>query len=138
MPSSGAGVATTIALCLLLAVVLLGPFFGPGIARRVAGRIDDARDRRITRRPVVSPVGALVDALRRLSRELTTLPAGAPWARQHGTRMAYDKVLAQLCDELGIEHELPALGMGEARDMERLRMEDAIYGKGLRIHTVGT
>ena len=138
MPGSGGGLATTIALCVLLAVVLLGPFFGPGITRSVRRRIGDARDRRIAARPVVSPVGSLVDALRRLSRELTELPAGAPWARQHGTRMAYDDVLAKLCDELDIEHELRSLGMGWARDMERLRMEDALYGKGLRIHTVGT
>lgn len=66
------------------------------------------------------------------------MPAGAAWARQHGTQLAYDSILGQLCAALGIEHRLSAASMGWPRDMERLRMEDVVYAKGLRIHTVGT
>lgn len=131
-------VAGEILLWLLLAVLFTGPWSLPWLGRRLRAWREDVQDRRVARQPVVVPVGRYVDDLRRLSRDLASLPAGAPWARQHGTQMAYDSILTKLCDALEIDHQLAATPMGWSRDMERLRMEDAVYAKGLRIHPVGT
>lgn len=122
----------------LLALVLCAPLFAPRMVHAVCDLVEDRRDRRASRRPVVLPVGQYVDDLRRLSRELADLPAGAPYARQHGTQLAYDTVLIQLAEALGVGNDLAAAPMGWARDLERLRTGDAIYAMGLRIHTVGT
>lgn len=138
MPSDGAGVGDTILVCVLLAVVILVPLFGHRLLRWVTGLMEDLRDSRARRTPDSSRTGELVDDLRRLSRLQANLPSGAPWARQHGTQIAYDDVLADLCQALDVEHELATIPMGMSRNMERLRVEDVLYGLGLRIHTVGT
>ncbi|MEJ7702468.1 MAG: RNA 2',3'-cyclic phosphodiesterase [Geodermatophilaceae bacterium] len=98
--------------------------------RRAGRLIEDAHDRRAQRNPVSPQTGQLVDDLRRLSRRLAELPHGAPWARQHGTQIAYDDVLVALCRALGVEHDLETLSMGMTRDMERLRVEDALLCPG--------
>ncbi|MBA3417528.1 MAG: hypothetical protein ACR2KO_07005 [Geodermatophilaceae bacterium] len=138
MPSSGGGVGETVLLCVLVAIVILVPLFGPRLWRATGRLVEDRRDRRAQRNRVSPQTGQLVDDLRRLSRKLAELPHGAPWARQHGTQMAYDDVLVALCRALDVEHDLATLPMGMTRDLERLRVEDALYAMGLRIHTVGT
>lgn len=138
MPSSAGGFGETIPLLVLFAVVLGIPLFGHRLVRRVARVVEDRKDRRAQRRPAPPRTGQLVDNLRRLSRLQAELPDGAPWARQHGTQLAYDSTLVELCGALGVTHELSTLPWGLTRDVERLRVEDVIYGLGLRIHTVGT
>lgn len=138
MPSGAGGIGETVLLCVLLGLLLGGPWIGPWVLRHVRDWRDRRGDRRTARRPVVLPVGQYVDDLRRLSRELAALAPGTPWARQHGTQLAFDSVLTKLCVALDIDNELATLPVGWARDLERLRMEDAIYAFGLRIHTVGT
>lgn len=138
MPSGAGGIGETVLLCVLLGLLLGGPWIGPWALRRFRRWCDRRADRRAARRPVVLPVGQYVDDLRRLSRELAALPSGTPWARQHGTQLAFDAVLIKLCAALAVDNELAALPVGWARDLERLRMEDAVYAFGLRIHTVGT
>jgi len=44
-------------------------------------------------------------------------------AHQMGNRLAYDRVLIQACDMLGMEHELNQETSGIERDIERLRVE---------------
>lgn len=134
MPSSE---GETVLLFVLLAIIVGVPLFGGRLVRAGCRLAERVRDRRTPARPE-PPIGQLVDHLRRLSRQLAELPAGAPWARQHGTQLAYDDVLVALCRAQQIEHDLPTLAMGLTRDLERLRMEDALYGLGLRIHPVGT
>lgn len=139
MPSSGGALGETVLLFVLLAIVFLGPLFGPRLWRSGCRLAEDRKDRRALRRPSTAPsTGQLVDDLRRLSRVLAELPPGTPWARQHGTQLAYDGVLVALCGGLAVEHDLATLPVGLTRDMERLRVEDVLYGLGLRIHTVGT
>ncbi|MEJ7703843.1 MAG: hypothetical protein WKF47_09310 [Geodermatophilaceae bacterium] len=128
----------TVLLFALLALVLCAPLFAPALLHAVRDRLEDRRDRRAMRRPVIAPVGQYVDDLRRLSRELAALPAGAPFARQHGTQLAYDTVLTRLAAALDVDTALASAPVGWARDLERLRTEDAIYAMGLRIHTVGS
>lgn len=136
MPSGTGALAQEVVLWVLLAVLMTGPWVFPWLLRRFRSWRDDVGDRRAARRPVVVPVGRYVDDLRRLSRDLASLPAGTAWARQHGTQMAFDRILIELCTALEIDHDLARLPIGWARDMERLRVEDAVYAKGLRIHPV--
>lgn len=122
----------------LLAVVCLAPTVVPAVFRLVVRGLEARRERRWEKTPKVAPVGELMDGLRRLSRELATLPAGTPWARQQGTQMAYDSLLVRLCGALEIDAHLVTAPFGWARDLERLRLEEAVYAIGLRIHPVGT
>ncbi len=138
MPSGAGAVAQEVLLWVLLALLLTGPWMLPWLLRRFRKWRDDVGDARAARQPEVVPVGQYVDDLRRLSRHLAALPAGTPWARQHGTQLAFDSILTKLCAALEIDNELPSMPVGWARDLERLRMEDAVYAKGLRIHPVGT
>lgn len=138
MPSGGGGLGETILLCVLLVIVLGFPLFGHRLWRRAVRLVEDRHDRRAPRSPGRPSTGQLVDDLRRLSRVLAELPPGAPWARVHGTQLAYDDVLVALCRALDVEHGLSTASLGLVRDMERLRVEDVLYGLGLRIHTVGT
>jgi len=123
----------TVLLFVLLVLVLSAPLFGPRLFRIVRNLLEDRRDRRAARRPVIVPVGRYVDDLRRLSRELATLRDGTPFARQHGTQLAYDTVLIRLAAALGVTNDLASTPVGWARDLERLRMEDAIYTMGLHL-----
>lgn len=138
MPSSGGEIVETVLLCVMVVILLGAPLFGGAVIRSVRRRIETRRDRRPQPAPSGPSTGQLVDDLRRLSRLQAELPAGAPWARQHGTQLAFDDVLAKLCRALDVEHELDSLPMGLTRDLERLRVEEVIHGLGLRIHPVGT
>lgn len=130
--------AQLVALLGLLAVICAAPAAVPAAFRLVGRTLEARRERRWARSPKVPPVGELMDGLRRLSRELATLPAGTPCARQQGTQMAYDSLLIRLCSALEIDGQLSTAPIGWARDLERLRLEEAVHGCGLRIHPVGT
>lgn len=127
-----------VSLFVLLALICIAPTAVPAVLRLIERRLEAGRERRWAETPKVAPVGELVDGLRRLSRELATLPAGTPWARHNGTQMAYDNLLVRLCFALEIDGQLATAPIGWERNMERLRMEEAIHACGLRIHPVGT
>ncbi|MBA3525234.1 MAG: hypothetical protein H0T85_11955 [Geodermatophilaceae bacterium] len=127
-----------VSLLALLAAICLAPTAVPAAFRLVVRGLEARRERRWARTPKVAPVGELMDGLRRLSRELATLPAGTPWARQQGTQMAYDNLLVRLCAALEIDAHLATAPIGWARDLERLRLEEAVHACGLRIHPVGS
>lgn len=107
-----------------------------------AGRIAD-RVRRLTRPvppglPTRPPIEALVRDLRRLARELATVPPGATQVRRRGLQLAYDEVLISACAALEVEHRLLDSPLGWTRDLERLRVESALESCGVRIHPIGT
>src|SRR6476620_12385286 len=56
-------------------------------------------------------------------------------AHQMGNRLAYDRVLIQACDMLGMEHELNQETSGIERDIERLRVEADLERVGVVIST---
>lgn len=56
-------------------------------------------------------------------------------AHQMGNRLAYDRVLVQACDMLGMEHELDQETSGIERDIERLRIEADLERVGVVIST---
>ena len=76
------------------------------------------------------PLEQLVADLRRLRRTVATDEHRSA-ARQFGDRLAYDHVLAQICDMVGVQHNLNEETGGHERDLERLRVEAELEGAGL-------
>ena len=77
------------------------------------------------------PVQAVAADLRRLSRELATVPAGAPFVRWQALQSAYDRVLVEAAEQLEVPHAMTDLPMGGARDVERLRVVCALEAAGM-------
>jgi hypothetical protein len=127
--------ATPMANVLLFAVAVLAPtlvFWG--IVR--VPRLVDAVGERIRRRRVTPkglPIEQLAADLRRVHRLLVQCPDGTPMVRRVATRDAYDELLRQACAAVEVRHELDVLPEGMERDMERLRVEEALRDAGLTI-----
>lgn len=83
--------------------------------------------------PTGRPIELIVADLRRLSRDLATVPAGVPNTRRRGLQAAYDDVLCAACAALSVGHVLPQSAPGWSRELERLRMESALADAGLSI-----
>jgi hypothetical protein len=81
--------------------------------------------------PTHRPIQVVAADLRRLSRQLALVPAGAPLVRWRALWFAYDAVLTEAAELLEITHTLPGTPAGIARDIERLRMLAALEGAGL-------
>lgn len=71
--------------------------------------------------------------LRRLSRQLALVPAGASLVRWQALWAAYDEVLTEAADALEIPHDLPATPNGLPRDFERVRLFTALEDAGLAV-----
>jgi hypothetical protein len=77
------------------------------------------------------PLQVVAADLRRLSRQLALVPAGAPLVRWRALWSAYDAVLMEAAEQLEVEHELATTSVGTPRDIERLRILAALEGAGL-------
>jgi hypothetical protein len=99
-------------------------------------RLVDAIGERLRKRRVVAtnlPIEQLAADLRRVHRLLVQCPDGTPMVRRVATREAYDELLRQACAELDVHHELDSIPEGMERDIERLRVEEALRSAGLTI-----
>jgi hypothetical protein len=111
----------------------------------IAGRWDDSirrwKDRRAEgaehRRAVRAlrtqqgvPLEQLAADLRRL-RALLAQDEHRSAAHQMGNRLAYDRLMMQICEMLGIEHELGRESIGLERDIERFRVEAELERAGV-------
>jgi hypothetical protein len=76
------------------------------------------------------PIEQLAADLRRL-RAILSSDAHRSAAHQMGNRLAYDKLLTQVCEMLDIEHELDRESIGFERDIERIRIEAELERAGL-------
>ena len=76
------------------------------------------------------PIEQLAADLRRLRAILGT-DAHRSAAHQMGNRLAYDKLLMQVCEMLEIEHDLERDSIGFERDIERIRVEADLERAGL-------
>jgi hypothetical protein len=81
--------------------------------------------------PSCRPIEAIAQDARRLGRRFRQPPRGVSFAKYEGTRRAYDKVLAEGCTALRIEHLLDVLPPGVELDQERRRVEWRLYTAGL-------
>ena len=76
------------------------------------------------------PIEQLAADLRRLRAILGT-DAHRSAAHQMGNRLAYDKLLMQVCEMLEVEHDLQSESIGFERDIERIRVEAELERAGL-------
>lgn len=80
------------------------------------------------------PIEQLAADLRRVHRVLREFEDGAPIVRWQATRQAYDTLLVQACQAVEVCHQLDELPLdGFEREMERLRIEDALREAGLAV-----
>jgi hypothetical protein len=96
--------------------------------RRVLGA------RRTPPRPERRAIQVVAADLRRLSRELAAVPAGAPLVRWKALWHAYDRVLVEAAELLDVPHDLAAAPIGIPRDIERLRVLCQLEAAGLVVH----
>jgi hypothetical protein len=83
--------------------------------------------------PAHPPIERLAADLRRVHRDLAECPPGTPNVRRRATRAAYDALLTQACAAVEVPHRLADLPDGIDRDVERLRVEDALRTAGVRV-----
>lgn len=76
------------------------------------------------------PLEQLVADLRRL-RSAIASDEHRSAAHQMGNRMAYDRVLMQICAMLDVPHDLEGDSSGMERDIERLRVEAELERAGV-------
>jgi hypothetical protein len=126
-------------------VALLGLTFGllvlPGAFLTVADRWLAGEHPLRRRRPQPAPpptprrpLQVVAADLRRLSRQLALVPAGASLVRWQALWAAYEDVLMEAADALEVPHELPTTPNGLPRDFERVRLITALEDAGLAVH----
>jgi hypothetical protein len=76
------------------------------------------------------PIEQLAADLRRL-RSLLGHDEHRSAAHQIGNRLAYDRLMIQICEMLDIEHELGGNSIGVERDIERFRVEAELERAGV-------
>ncbi|WP_434441880.1 hypothetical protein [Lentzea sp. E54] len=79
------------------------------------------------------PIERIAADLRRVRRLRARFEPGASAAKKIGARQAYDALLVQACDALGVEHRLLSLPEGMDREIERLRVEERLRDLGLSV-----
>lgn len=90
------------------------------------------RNVRLLRHQQGVPLEDVAANLRRL-RRVVAGDAKRSAAHQIGNRLAYDRVLAQACEMLGVHHDLSVQSSGIDRDIERFRLEAELERAGVVI-----
>jgi hypothetical protein len=96
-------------------------------------RAEDAEHRRGVRALRMQqgvPLEQLAADLRRLRARLGQDEHRSA-AHQMGNRLAYDRLMMQICEMLSIEHELGRESIGVERDIERFRVEAELERAGV-------
>src|SRR5918992_1859893 len=112
-------------ICCVLVWDLLAGRWDASIRRWREKRAADAEHRKGVRALKAQqgvPIEKLAADLRRL-RALLSQDEHRSAAHQMGNRLAYDRLMIQMCEMLDIEHELGGDSIGVERDIERFRVE---------------
>lgn len=121
----------------LLAIAVIAPSLLFWLLLRVPRTVDAAgaylRKRRRGPAPDCLPIERLAADLRRVHRALAEFPPGTPAVRRRAARQAYDALLAQACAAVEVPHRLDTLAEGMDREVERLRVEEALREAGVRV-----
>jgi hypothetical protein len=121
---------------LLLAVAVVAPSLLFWALLRVPRAVDGIGAwvrRRQAPEPAGPPIEQLTADLHRLHRTLAEYPPGTPNLRRRATRDAYDALLTQACAAVDVPQRLVELPDGMERELERLRVEEALRRAGLTI-----
>jgi hypothetical protein len=84
-------------------------------------------------RPTGRPIEEIAADARRLSVAFRTHPRGTSFVKYEAHRRAYDDVLTEGCQELGVTHLLGVLEPGPELDAERRRVEWVLECAGLEL-----
>lgn len=103
------------------------------LALRVPSAVHALRERYRKPEPAGLPIERLAADLRRVHRDMVEQGAETPMVRRRATRQAYDALLTQACDALGIRAELDGVVDSVEREVERLRLEQRLRDAGLVI-----
>jgi hypothetical protein len=98
---------------------------GLGLARQV-GVLPPALEP-----PRHRPIEVVAHEARRLGQRYRETRRGVSYAKSEAVRRAYDDVLAEGCDALGIAHLLGVIDDAAELDAERLRVERLLHVWGL-------
>ena len=82
-------------------------------------------------KPIGRPIEMIARDARRIGCRFHRQPDGLRFAKIEGLRRAYDDVLVEACDALGVDHLLGILPPGTDRDLERGRVEWMLHEYGL-------
>lgn len=131
-PTYRRGMAGVVAL--VVCTLMLGAAMGVFLCQaEIARGIRRVRDR--VSPPPVAPSGPAIEelarSLRRLRDEVMTPRPGTTMARRQGTATAYDELLIEAAQALGVPDTLSGVPAGTAREIERLRLEHVLRGAGL-------
>ena len=118
--------------CVLVWDLLAGRW-DESIRRWKEQRAEDAEHRQVVRALRTqqgAPLEQLAADLRRLRARLSQDEHRSA-AHQMGNRLAYDRLMMQICEMLDIEHELDTESIGVERDIERFRVEAELERAGV-------
>jgi hypothetical protein len=79
------------------------------------------------------PIEVVAHEARRLARRYRDTRRGVSYAKSEAVRRAYDDVLAEGCEALGVAHLLGVLDPGDELDTERVRVERVLHIWGLSV-----
>jgi hypothetical protein len=120
----------------LLAIAVIAPSLLFWLILRVPGAVDAVGEYVRKRRgpaPSGPPIERLAADLRRVHKALVECPPGTPALRRRATRQAYDALLVQACAAVDVPHRLDTAAEGMDREVERLRVEEALRDAGVRV-----
>jgi len=121
---------------LLLAIAVLAPTMLFWLIVRVPRFVDGLgawlRGRRGPT-PTAPPIEQLAADLRRVHHTIADCAPGTPAVRRRAAREAYDALLVQACAATDVPHHLDTLPDGVDREVERLRVEQALRTAGLSV-----
>jgi hypothetical protein len=126
-----------VANIVLFAVAVLAPTVLFWLVLRTPRMVDGIgaylRRRRGGVQASTPPIERLTADLHRVRRTLAEFPPGTPNVRRRATRDAYDALLTQAATAVDVRHRLTELPDGMERELERLRVEEALRAAGLTI-----
>ena len=118
---------------LLYVAAVFGPPALVGLAITATRHVRAYREQRRTPAAAQPPIEQLSKDLRRVHRYLVDLPDDAPALRRTAAEQAYDSLLVSACQALEVDQRLSQAAARIDRDLERLRVEEALRTAGLRI-----
>lgn len=118
----------------ILGALILWPILNLDTCLRGVGWL--GRRWRLLPRPVPEPsrppIERIVRDLRRIAPQARHVPTGTPMARRQALWAAYDDVLVDACEALGVSTALTSTPEGLERESERLRTEYALERAGVQ------
>lgn len=122
---------------LLQLIALLAAFAGlvAGLGPLTRWIEERSARRRAARHPApqARPLEVVAADLRRLGRQVALVPTGMSMVRRRALLAAYDDVLTEAAEMLGVVSGLAGVPEGRAREVERLRVAAALRAAGLEV-----